>query len=68
MVSTSPIGSCVLRLTCCFSLDYEIFRLHDEVTAAEGAGVTFYGTYSQNPVRANLRESNSDSNSNVQTS
>ncbi|OJJ59318.1 hypothetical protein ASPSYDRAFT_149748 [Aspergillus sydowii CBS 593.65] len=22
--------------------DYEIFRLHDEVTAAEGAGVTFY--------------------------
>ena len=26
------------------SSDYEIFRLNDEVTAAEGANVTFYGT------------------------
>lgn len=26
-------------------LDYEIFRLNDEVTATEGANVTFYGMY-----------------------
>lgn len=26
--------------------DYEIFRLNDEVIAAEGHNVTFYGTFS----------------------
>jgi hypothetical protein len=26
-------------------LDYEIFRLHDEITATEGLNVTFYGIF-----------------------